>query len=306
MGRALKSLLNRFFHFFISLLILIFLTFGLLRFFPGSPWNEEKNLDPQVLAQLQKFYGLNQSLSEQFFTYLQRLASGDLGMSMHFPGRSVSSLIWEFGKTSAFLGLSAFLLALVLALTYLLVTRQMKTIRSFSDRWLLILMSLPTLVLAPFCIWLFSVQLQIFPVALLESPLSYVLPVILLSIKPGIALARVLAASVDQILSEQFIQTARSFGYSESSILMKWALKNALTSFLTQAGPLFASLISGSFLIEVLFAIPGLGFQFIESVLNRDWPLILGLTLVYGTLLMLTQMLTDLLILWMDPRVEAL
>jgi oligopeptide transport system permease protein len=306
MGRYVKPVLARLLQFAVSLFILIFLTFGLLRFFPGSPWNDEKNLDPQILANLQEFYGLNENLSSQFFIYLKRVFSGDLGSSMHFVGRSVSSLIWEFGQTSALFGFSAFFLALVFAFLFLLVTRLSKAHSEKGDFLLLCLMSFPTLALGPLCIWFFAFHLQWLPVALLESRSSYVLPVLLLALKPALSLSRVLSSSVDHVLEEKYIQTARSFGHSEWKILTKWALRNSLTSFLSQAGPLFASLISGSFLIEILFAIPGLGSQFVESVLNRDWPLILGLTLVYGAILMLTHLVTDLLVFLADPRVESL
>ncbi len=306
MGRYLRPFLSRLLQFLVSLLLLICLTFGLLRFFPGSPWNDEKNLDPQVLASLSEFHGLNQSFTQQFGIYLQNLTKGDLGQSMHFVGRSVHSLIWEFGKTSAVLGFSAFLLAVSGSFLYLLITRWPARRWRAWDLILLFGTSVPTLALGPLCIWFFAFHLQVLPVALLETPQSYLLPLFLLSLKPTISLTRVLVGSVDQVLQENFIQTARAFGHSRHSILFRWALRNSLTSYLSQSGPLFASLISGSFLVEVLFAIPGLGFQFVESVLNRDWPLILGLTLAYGVVLMVTHLITDCLILMADPRVESL
>lgn len=306
MGRFVKPLFFRLGQFAISFLTLIFLSFGLLKFFPGSPLNDERNLDPQVLASLQKFYGLDQSIGEQFTLYLKRILSGDLGASMHFTGRSVQSLILEFGKTSAFLGLVAFLVALLGAFAYSLFTRKFQILKQKSDFSLMLAMSVPTLALGPFCIWFFGFHLQLLPVALLETPISYLLPVALLSLKPMISLSRVLSSSLDLVLSEKYIQTARSLGFSDWKILSHFALKNSLTSFLSQAGPLFASLISGSFLVEVLFAIPGLGLHFVDSVLNRDWPMILGLTLFYGAILMITQLVTDLLILVADPRVKSL
>jgi oligopeptide transport system permease protein len=306
MGRYVRPLSYRLFQFVISLFTLIFLTFWLLRFFPGSPFNDERNLDPQILSQLREFYGLNQSLGEQFWTYLQRIFSGDLGSSMHFVGRSVHSLIWEYGRTSVFLGICAFALALAGSFLYLAATRLSNHRRKAGDLSLIILMSVPTLALGPLCIWLFAFELQWLPVALLENKMSYVLPILLLSLKPMISLARVLSSSVDLTMNENYIQTARAMGHPEHKIVLRFALRNSLTSFLSQSGPLFASLISGSFLIEVLFAIPGLGSQFVESVLNRDWPLILGLTLAYGFILLFTQLLTDFLILLVDPRVETL
>lgn len=293
-------------QFAISFLTLIFISFCLLKFFPGSPFNDERNLDPLVLQNLQEFYGLDKNLPEQLFLYLQRLSTGDLGASMHFTGRSVHSLIFEFGRTSAFLGGVAFIAALLGAFGYSILTRRFQSAKGKADFALLITMSIPTLALGPFCIWFFGFHLQWLPVALLDRPINYLLPIGLLSLKPMISLSRVLSSSLDLVLQEKYIQTARALGFSEWKIIHTQALKNSLTSFLSQAGPLFASLISGSFLIEVLFAIPGLGLHFVESVLNRDWPMILGLTLFYGGILMLTQLITDILILVTDPRVEAL
>ncbi len=306
MGRYVRALLLRLGQFFVSLMILILISFGLIRFFPGSPFNEEKNLDPQIQENLKAFYGLNESLLDQFMNYLKRIFTGDLGSSMHFVGRSVNSLIWEYGKTSVLIGLMAFTLAVLISFLYLFATRSKLKSNSAADFALMGIISIPTLALAPFCIWLFGFQLEWFPIALLERPQSYVLPVLLLSLKPALSLSRVLSSSTDLVLQEKYIQTAKSLGFTNSQILFKWALKNSLTSFFSQSAPLFASLISGSFLIEVLFAIPGLGFHFVESVLNRDWPLILGLTLTYGILLMLSQLIADFLIVLLDPQARTL
>jgi oligopeptide transport system permease protein len=306
MGRYLKPLALRLLQFFLSLLILLIMTFGLLRFFPGSPLNDEENLNPQIQAHLQNFYGLNESLSTQLSRYLQHVITGDFGSSMHFVGRSVNSLIFEFGQTSAFLGFLAFFVSLIGAFLYSFLTRFYASRRQSADLSLLVLVSLPSLALGPFLIWLFGFYLNWTPVALLDSPISYVLPVLILAFKPTLALSRVLSSSLDSVMDQKYIQTARAMGFSQQQILLKWALKNSMTSFLSQAGPLLASLISGSFLVEILFAIPGLGLHFVESVLNRDWPLILGLTLFYGVILMITQLITDLFIFSVDPRVETL
>ncbi len=306
MGRYLRPLALRIFQFFLNLLILFFVTFGLLRFLPGSPLNETENLSPLIQAQLEKFYGIHESFGSQLELYLQHVIQGDFGFSMHFVGRSVLSLISEFGQISATLGVAALAISFLGALLFSLLSRLNFKYRKSSDFVLLVLISLPSLAMGPFLIWFFGFYLNWTPVALLESPISYVLPILVLALKPTLALSRVLTSSLDLVLEQRYIQTARSLGFSQKQILLKWALKNSLTSFLTQVGPLIASLISGSFLVEILFAIPGLGFHFIDSVLNRDWPLILGLTLFYGVVLMLTQLITDLLIFATDPRVKAL
>jgi oligopeptide transport system permease protein len=290
---------------FISLLVLIFISFGLLRFFPGSPLQQDESLDPEVLRVLQKHYKLDENIFSQFVNYLGKILEGDFGQSMHFVGRSVNSLIWEFGQTSFLLGFAALVLALTFAVIYTIWTRRRK-IETKADMALLWGLSIPSFVLGPFLIWFFGFYLSMLPVALLEKSSSYILPVALLAFKPALSLARILSSSMDQILQEKYIQTSRAMGFSEAQILSKWALKNSWLPLLAQIGPLFASLISGSFLVEVLFSIPGLGAHFVESVLNRDWPLILGLGIFYGILLIFAQLVTDLLSAQIDPRIQAI
>ncbi len=305
MGRSVKPIFYRLLQSFGSLLILIFIAFALLRFFPGSPLNQVESLNPEVVHQLRDSYKLDEGLWTQFITYTTQVLSGDLGWSMHFVGRSVQSLIWEFGQTSFFLGAMAFISAFIFALGYSIVTRY-RRIETKSDFLLLFGLSIPSFALGPLLIWFFGFYLSVLPVALLEKPASYLLPVFLLSLKPALSLARVLSSSLDLTLRERYIQSARALGYSEWTVVTKWALKNSWIPLLAQSGHLFANLISGSFLVEVLFSIPGLGSHFVGSVLDRDWPLILGLSLFYGALLILSQLLTDLLSTKIDPRVNTL
>lgn len=303
MGRHLISAFSRLSQFVASLIFLVVLCFGLLKFFPGSPFVDEKNLNPAVVEELKKFYGLDQNLFIQVQTYLSRVLHGDFGMSMYFTGRSVKSLIWEFGKVSLQLGVLAFTLSLLIAFLIAVFTRQESfRLKKWTDLSLIAGISLPTLALGPLLIWLVGVQLDLLPVALLETPASYILPVIVLSIRPALSLARILASSLDETLKEKYIQVARALGFSDRKILMKWAMKNSLVATISKAGFIAANLISGSFLVEVLFAIPGLGFHFVESVLNRDWPLILGITLFYGLILLTVQLVSDILIESISPK----
>jgi ABC-type dipeptide/oligopeptide/nickel transport system permease component len=305
MGRSVKLVFYRLLQSFGSLLILIFICFWLLRFFPGSPLNQVETLNPQIIEQLRSSYRLDESLWTQFSTYVGHVLTGELGWSMHFIGRSVQSLIWEFGQTTFFLGSVAFVCALAFAFLYSILTRFWK-LETKTDFILLLGLSVPSFALGPLLIWFFGFHLSLLPVALLEKASSYLLPIFLLSFKPALTLARVLSSSLDLTLRERYIQTARALGFSDWSIITKWALKNSWIPVLAQSGHLFAGLISGSFLVEVLFSIPGLGSQFVGSVLDRDWPLILGLSLFYGALLICCQLMTDLLSSRIDQRVNAL
>ncbi len=308
MGRYLRPIFFRFSQLLVSLVILVFLCLGLLQFFPGSPFVDEKKFDPAVVAHLENFYGLNQGLLSQFTTYLQRLLQGDLGQSMHYDGRSVQSLIFEHGVYSLQLGGGAFIIAVILSLLFSLfiLSQQTSKMRKTYQISSLILLSIPSFVLGPVLIWLFAFHWDIFPSALLESPASYILPLFLLSFKPTLTLTRTLTAQLESVMKEKYIQTAKAMGFSQWSLLTKWALKNALLTYFSQLGFIFAYLISGSLLVEILFAVPGLGQQFVESILNRDWTLVMGLTLFYGALLMLAQFVSDLMIALLDPRVESL
>ncbi len=303
MGRHLIRTLFRLSQFVASLFFLVVLCFGLLKFFPGSPFVEETNLNPAVVSELQKFYGLDQTLPVQIQTYLSKVVRGDFGTSMYFPGRSVKSLIWEFGQVSLLLGILAFILALLVAVAFAYWSRRESfRFKAKADLFLIAGISLPTLALGPLLIWVICVKLDLLPVALLQTPASYILPVIVLAIRPALSLARILSLNLDDTLKEKYIQVAKSFGFSDRKILLKWAFKNSLVGTISKAGFIAANLISGSFLVEILFAIPGLGFYFVESVLSRDWPLILGITLFYGLLLLTVQFISDLLLEAINPR----
>jgi oligopeptide transport system permease protein len=307
MGRYLRLFLLRLAHLFVSLFILIFICLGLVQFFPGSPFVDEKKFDPIVVAQLESFYGLDKSFPEQFLIYVQNAIHGDLGQSMHYAGRSVRSLISEHGWYSLQIGGIAFLLAMTLSLLISVsMALKKKSIKSKFQLLTLLGLSIPSFVLGPFLIWFFAFYLDLLPAALIEQKSGYFLPILLLSFKPTLTLTRTLSAQLESVMLEKFIQTASAMGFSQYSIVCQWALKNALIAYLSQLSFIFAYLISGSLLVEIIFAIPGLGQQFVESILNRDWTLVMGLTLFYGAILMSAQFISDLAIAVIDPRVESL
>ncbi len=293
MGRYLKKI----FELILSFFALAIFCFCLVRFFPGQPLVDETGLDPIVLESLKKSFGLDQDFFTQLLNYFKHVITLDFGKSIHFAGRSVMSLIADYGAISVRLGLLAFLMSILS--TFVLVVFSRIQSESFKQRFdLLILMisSVPNLAIIPVVVYLFAVRLQWLPVALLEGPESYILPVLLLALKPALSLIRLVCVSLDENLLSKPILVGRSLGFSEFSILTKWAMKGSLISMLSQLGPILSHLISGSFLIEVIFAIPGIGYQFVQSILNRDWPLILGMTLVYGFILILSNWITDICI----------
>lgn len=304
MGRLANSLSIKLAQLLLSLVALVTITFSLIRLFPGSPLIGDEKLDPLVYAQLNQYFHLDQGYWQQLARYCENLLQGDFGSSMHYLGKSVNSLIFEHGKVSFQMGFSAFVLAVVFSLAYAVLTRLFK-IAQIADRLMLSIYSVPLLVLGPCLIWFFSFHLDLLPVALLESKRAYVLPIFLLTLKPMVSLSRVLSESLDRVLDEPYIVLAQIQGYSRFQLICQWALKNSWTPYLVQIAPVFAGLVSGSFLIEMMFSLPGLGNHFLESVMNRDWPLIMGLTIFYGSIILLTHFVMDIIANLIDPRLQA-
>jgi ABC-type dipeptide/oligopeptide/nickel transport system permease component len=287
-----------------SLLLLMVLCFLMIRFFPGNPYSLQEGLtDPEVIEKLNSIYPVDVSFLTQLQFFFKEILSGNLGQSLHHSGRSVNSLLWENGKISFLLGGSAFLLAILFSVLYAFWTR-LWNIQAL-DYLLLLIYSIPLLVLAPVAIWFLAIKNNFFPMALLETPLSFVLPISLLTLKPSLSLTRILTESLDQNLQTNYVSFAKASGFSNSQILIRWCFKNSMIPYFVHLASVFIGLLSGSFLVEVLFAIPGLGQQFIESVINRDWPLVTGLTFVYGLLVLGAHFLAEVLSRFVDPKLRG-
>lgn len=300
LGFISRSILS----FFGSLLLLLLLCFFVIRFFPGNPYSLQEGItDPLVLEKLNSIYPTRLSIFEQLFQFLKELVRGNLGQSLHYVGKSVNSILVENGAPTFILGGSALVISILFSVFYARISRSMNYL--WWDRVLIIGYSIPLLALAPFSIWYFCFKLEWFPIAKLSELRSYFLPILLLSIKPSISLSRVLSEIIDRNLKSSYARFARANGFSQREIVNKWVLRNSLGPYFTQLATVFIGLLSGSFLIEMLFSIPGLGQQFIDSVLNRDWPLVVGLTLFYGSLVILAHILAEALSRYFDPRLRS-
>ncbi len=301
---SLGFLLRSFLSLIGSLVLLILLCFLVIRFFPGNPYSLQEGMtDPQVIEKLNLIYPTNISIYEQFFQFFRELSRGNLGNSLHYVGKSVNSILVENGGPTFVLGGSALVISIIFSLFYARLTRTQRWQKL--DQILVIGYSIPLLALAPFSIWFFCLELEWFPIAKLTEFRSYILPIFLLSIKPSISLARVLSEILDRNLNSSYSRYAKANGFSRSEIVTQWVLRNSMGPYLTQLATVFIGLLSGSFLIEMLFSIPGLGQQFIESVLNRDWPLVVGLTLFYGSLVIIAHILAEALSRYFDPRLRS-
>jgi oligopeptide transport system permease protein len=290
-----------------SLLILATLMFFLLKALPGGPFDQDAVLHPLVLQNLERHWQVHESSGAQWGSYILAAAQGDLGVSMIKPDASVVGLIEHGLRQTLTLNLMAvvfiFSSAFVLALV---AVRFRGSTEEVIDQLMLAFISLPSLYLGPFLIYIFCFYLNLLPVAFLSSPAHYILPLLTLTLRPTAYLVRLLKSSLIENTTQDFARTAKAKGLSPTRILFKHLLRNSLIPVLSYSGPLMASLISGSFVVEVLFAVPGLGTEFVQSLAERDLTVITGLTLFYGTLLILLNQLMDFLMMLADPRIRGL
>ncbi len=292
--------------------IIATLTFLLLRFLPGGPFDAEKALPDDIKANIEARYGLNKPLAEQYVDYLAATVQGDFGESYKYIGRPVSRIIAETWPVSFQLGFYSLLLAFVLGVPIGVFAASRHN--TWLDSSLMITaisgVALPSFIIGPLLIMMFSFGIPfssmhgMLPPALWDTPVHFILPVLTLGLRPLAIIARMTRASMLDVIRSDFVRTARAKGVNESVVLYKHVLKNSLIPVLTIAGPLIAGVLSGSFIVEIVFGIPGMGKHLVQSVGNRDYPLILALTLVFSAMLVIANLIVDLLYTVVDPRIK--
>ena len=287
------------------LLVVVTVTFLLMHAVPGGPFDRDKKLPPEIMANIEAKYHLDKPVWQQYLLYLGQVVRGDLGPSYKYIGRDVSDIIRDTFPVSLTLGLCAVLVTLVLGIPagVLSAARQ----NSVWDRTCIFIatlgISLPSFVLGALLILIFSHQLHLLPPALWEGPRHIILPALALGAGFAGYIARLTRSTILEVMATDYIRTARAKGLSETTVLIKHALRNSLSPIVSVMGPLTAGLITGSFVIEYIFSIPGMGNYFITAVTNRDYPLIMGVTLVYAVLIVLANIFVDLIYMKLDPRV---
>ncbi|MFN8656073.1 MAG: ABC transporter permease [Candidatus Obscuribacterales bacterium] len=289
------------------LFILASLCFLLVRSVPGGPFDLEKNLPPEVIANIKRKYYLDRPLHEQYFRYINRLAHGDLGVSYKYVNRTVNDIMRDALPVSVQLGSMGLLLSILIGVP-LGTLAAIKRNTPFD--WISMIIatagiSVPAFVVGALLIYVFGIQFKILPVGLWENARSMVLPALTLAASPAAYLARLTRASVLEVLEKDWVRTARSKGLSQQSTVLKHVLRNALVPIVTVLGPLTAVLITGSFIVEYVYAIPGMGRFFITAVGNRDYDLLIGTTLVFGIILLVTNTIVDILYTVLDPRIQV-
>ena len=290
----------------IILFILITITFFLVRMAPGGPFSSDRELPPGVEEALTKRYNLDGSVASQYGRYLVKLVQGDLGPSLKQKDFSVNEIISHHLPPSILLGITALLISLCAGVAAGLVSAlKSNSMLDYSTMALAVIgISLPVFVFGPLLQTLFSRVFHILPVSGYRGiSLHLILPAVTLGLPFAARFARLTRAGMLEILSEDFITTARSKGLTERTIVLRHALKGALLPVVSFLGPAIASITTGSLVVEKIFNIPGLGREFVESALNRDYFMIMGTVILYGTLIIICNLAVDIVYGFLDPRV---
>lgn len=299
-------IIKRIFNAFIVLWIVITITFFLMHAIPGGPFTAEKSLPPYVLHSIEERYKLNDPLYKQYGDYLCNLVQGDLGPSFKYPGRSVNDIIKDGFPVSFKLGIEAILIAIIIGIPAGILAGVKKD--KWQDRavnfFTTLGVTVPSFVVAALLIYVLSTKLHLLPAAMWNGWRYEIMPALALSGMPMSFIARLTRSSMLDILSQDYIKTARAKGLSWSKVLIKHALPNSLIPVVTYLGPMTASILTGSFVIETIFAIPGLGQYFVTSIYNRDYTVILGVTIFYSVIVIVLNMVVDLLYPLLDPRIK--
>jgi oligopeptide transport system permease protein len=303
----LVFLVRRTLTIFATLFVLATITFFLLRVVPGGPFDSDKALPPDIKANVEAKFGLDKPLAEQYVSYLLGMVRFDFGPSFRYIGRDVTEIISDTLPTSMELGLYSLALAIALGLPLgILSAYKQNTWIDFSAMFLAVAgISLPSYFVGAILIYVFSLQLNWFPPALWEEWVHKVLPTITLGTRPAALIARLTRAALLESIRSDYVRTARAKGLSEGKVILKHALRNSLIPVITLIGPLAAYVLTGTFVIEFIFAIPGMGKYFIDAVTNRDYPLIMGVTMVFGFMLTTANLLVDLAYALIDPRIRV-
>lgn len=291
----------------VTLFALATITFFLMHVIPGSPFaGETSKLPASVKEKLVAKYGLDQPLFTQFVTYLGNAVRGDFGTSLNRKGKEVVDIILGGLPATSSLGMVAFIIAMTVGIT-------LGTGTAFSrKKWVssavafisTIGVSVPSFLLALIMMLVFGVLLRWLPMAGLGSWQNYIMPGLALAMAPIAMITRLVRTNLMEVMRQDYIVLARSKGTSEIMVIIRHALKNALVPVITYAGPLIATLLTGSFVIETLFSVPGIGAEFVSSVSNRDYTLIMALTIFYGSFIIVANIVTDLITAAMDPRIR--
>jgi oligopeptide transport system permease protein len=297
-ARLLQSLL--------ALFVVVTATFFMMRFVPGGPFTAEKAVTPEIQRNLEAHYGLNKPLWQQYLDYLGSLAHGDLGPSFKYSNRTVNEIIADKLPVSAELGAEALAVALVLGigLGVIAAIRRNTWIDYVASAFGMIGLSIPTFVIGPLAVLVLAIHAGWFNASGWYTASDRVLPALVLGIAYAAPISRLTRGGMLEVLHQDFIRTARAKGASETRIVLRHALRGGLLPVVAYLGPAIAGILTGSFVIESIFQIPGIGREFVTSAFNRDYTLVLGTVILYAALIMALNLLADIAQAWMNPKVR--
>ena len=303
-SKTLFYILKRIVLAVVTVWAVITITFFVMHAVPGGPFTKEKAISAEAQAALEAKYGLDKPIAEQYTTYLRDALQGNFGPSLKQRGRMVTDIVIDGMKTSAKIGVIALSLAMVLGISFgsLAALRRNTVIDKIIMIMTTAFVSMPSFIMGSLLLIIFALQLKILP-ANGAAANGLVLPVITLSLYPMAYITRLTRSSMLDVLGQDYIRTAKAKGVSEKNVIVKHALKNSLIPVITYFGPQLAYIVTGSLVVEQIFAVPGIGRYFVNSITGRDYTLIMGTTIILATLIVIMNLVSDILYKIVDPRI---
>lgn len=286
--------------------VIVTATFFMMHAIPGGPFQSEKKLPPEIKKNIEERYKLNDPLLKQYGDYLAHLVRWDLGPSFKYKGQTVNQIIEKGFPISAQLGGTAIIISLLVGIPAGIISalRQGRWPDYLAMFFSTIGVSVPSFILATVLMYFISYKLHLLPSALWGTPKHVIMPAIALSGLPTAFIARLMRSSMLEVLGHDYIKTARAKGLPNMVVIYKHTIKNAIIPVVTYLGPLTAAILTGSFVVENIFAIPGLGKHFVTSIYNRDYTVIMGVTVFYSILLVTLNLVVDVAYAFIDPRIK--
>ncbi len=282
------------------------ITFFMLKAAPGGPFDSDRDPPESVKKKLDEFYGFDKPWYQQYFIQMRNLIRGELGYSFKYPNRTVNGVISEAAPVSLELGLYALTVSICIGLfAGILASLKPNTMLDYIPSSLsMIGICLPTFLLGPIAILVFTLNLEWFPLAGWSTPASKVLPAFTLGLYYAAYVARMARGGMRDILNQDFIRTARAKGANESRVIFRHAIKGGIMPVVSFLRPAAAGLIAGSFVIETVFYIPGLGQHFVKSAFDRDYTMVMGVVLFFATLIVVLNLVSDIIMVWLNPKLK--
>lgn len=301
-----RYIANKLFYMLVSLFILISATFFLMKAIPGDPFTSEKKVPDQIRERLYEQYGFDKPVYQQYFKYLGDIVQGDFGISMKKINHEVSDIITSSFAPSLKLGLVAIIVAVIVGVTLgmLAALYHRRLLDNIAMVVAVLGIAVPSFVIATLLQYVFASKLHWLPTMGFKGPIYYFLPVAALTAQPIAFIARLTRSSMLEVLHADYIKTAKAKGLNWIAILFRHVIRNGIMPVVTYIGPMTANIVTGSVVIERIFGIGGIGKQFVDAISGRDYPVIMGITIFYGALLMIARFLTDIAYVFVDPRIK--